>query len=81
MREHAQHVLGVPIIFNAMIAWDCVPLLAGGVAALEDARPSSRQDVSQARCQSGKMSVRQDVSQASSRKMSVRQDVSKARCQ
>jgi len=73
MREHAQHVLGVPIIFNAMIAWDCVPLLAGGVAALmmmiiEDARPSSRQDVSQARCQSGKMSVRQVLERCQSGK-------------
>jgi len=35
-----------------------------------------RQDVSQARCQSGKMSVRQVLERCQSGKMSVRQDVS-----
>jgi len=27
LREHAQHVLGVPIFFNALMAWDRIPLL------------------------------------------------------
>jgi hypothetical protein len=27
LRDHAQHVLGVPVIFNALMAWDRVPLL------------------------------------------------------
>jgi hypothetical protein len=29
LRDHAQHVLGVPVIFNTAMAWDRLPLLPG----------------------------------------------------
>jgi hypothetical protein len=43
LREHAQHVLGVPIVFNAMMAWDRVPLLPSTAPRLRTSTKETRQ--------------------------------------
>lgn len=42
MRDHAQHVLGVPLIFNALMVWDRVPLLPATTRRLRTSTPDTR---------------------------------------
>ena len=43
MRDHALHVLGVPVVFNALMVWDRVPLLPATARRLRTSRPDTRQ--------------------------------------
>lgn len=43
LREHAQHVLGVPIFFNALMAWDRIPLLPSTAPRLRTSTKETRQ--------------------------------------
>jgi len=43
LRKHAQHVLGVPIFFNALMAWDCIPLLPSTAPRLRTSTKETRQ--------------------------------------
>ena len=43
LRDHAQHVLGVPVIFNTAMAWDRLPLLPGIARRPSTSTPVTKQ--------------------------------------